>query len=52
MMVNNPCCFAMSVRSIGSEDYYIALVVGKSSPLIFGNSRPQALPILLCARAL
>lgn len=32
MMVNNPCCFAMSVRSIGSEDYYIALVVGKKFP--------------------
>ena len=28
-MVNNPRCFAMSVRSIGSEDYYIALVVGE-----------------------
>ena len=32
MMVNNPRCFAMSVRSIGSEDYYIALVVGKKFP--------------------
>ena len=29
MMVNNPRCFAMSVRSIGGEDYFIALVVGK-----------------------
>ena len=29
MMVNNPRCFAMSVRSIGGEDYYIALVVGE-----------------------
>ena len=27
--VNNPRCFAMSVRSIGGEDYYIALVVGE-----------------------
>lgn len=32
MMVNNPRCFAMSVRSIGGEDYYIALVVGKKFP--------------------
>ena len=30
--VNNLRCFAMSVRSIGSEDYYIALVVGKKFP--------------------
>lgn len=29
--VNNPRCFAMSVRSIGGEDYYIALVVGEKS---------------------
>ena len=29
MMVNNPRCFAMSVRSIGGEDYFIALVVGE-----------------------
>ena len=27
--VNNPRCFAMSVRSIGGEDYFIALVVGE-----------------------
>ena len=32
MAVDNPHCFAMSVRSIGSEDYYIALVVGKKFP--------------------
>ena len=31
MPVNNPRCFAMSVRSIGGEDYYIALVVGEKS---------------------
>ena len=29
MAVDNPHCFAMSVRSIGGEDYYIALVVGE-----------------------
>ena len=29
MPVNNPRCFAMSVRNIGGVDYYIALVVGK-----------------------
>ena len=29
MAVNNLRCFAMSVRNIGGEDYYIALVVGK-----------------------
>ncbi|MCI6945841.1 MAG: twin-arginine translocation signal domain-containing protein [Faecalibacterium sp.] len=29
MAVDNPHCFAMSVRSIGDEDYYIALVVGE-----------------------
>lgn len=29
--VNNPRCFAMSVRSIGGEDYFIALVVGEKS---------------------
>ena len=29
MAVKNLRCFAMSVRSIGGEDYYIALVVGK-----------------------
>lgn len=29
MAVKNPRCFAMSVRSIGGEDYYIALVVGE-----------------------
>ena len=27
--VNNPRCFAMSVRNIGGKDYYIALVVGE-----------------------
>ena len=32
MMVNNPRCFAMSVRSIGGEDYFIALVVGEKVP--------------------
>ena len=29
MAVNKPHCFAMSVRSIGGEDYFIALVVGE-----------------------
>ena len=29
MAVNNPRYFAMSVRSIGGEDYFIALVVGE-----------------------
>ena len=29
MAVDSPHCFAMSVRSIGGEDYYIALVVGE-----------------------
>lgn len=29
MAVKNPRCFAMSVRSIGGEDYFIALVVGE-----------------------
>ena len=29
MAVNNLRCFAMSVRNIGGEDYYIALVVGE-----------------------
>lgn len=29
MAVDNPHCFAMSVRSIGGEDHYIALVVGE-----------------------
>ena len=29
MAVDNPRCFAMSVRSIGGEDYFIALVVGE-----------------------
>ena len=29
MAVDNPHCFAMSVRSIGGEDYFIALVVGE-----------------------
>jgi hypothetical protein len=29
MTVNKPRCFAMSVRSIGGEDYFIALVVGE-----------------------
>lgn len=32
MTVNKPRCFAMSVRSIGGEDYYIALVVGEKFP--------------------
>ena len=32
MAVDNPRCFAMSVRSIGGEDYYIALVVGEKFP--------------------
>ena len=27
--VDNPRCFAMSVRNIGGEDYFIALVVGE-----------------------
>ena len=27
--VDNPHCFAMSVRNIGGEDYFIALVVGE-----------------------
>ena len=31
MAVDNPRCFAMSVRSIGGEDYFIALVVGEKS---------------------
>ena len=31
MAVDNPHCFAMSVRSIGGEDYFIALVVGEKS---------------------
>lgn len=30
--VDNPHCFAMSVRSIGGEDYFIALVVGEKVP--------------------
>ena len=29
MAVDNPHCFAMSVRSIDGEDYFIALVVGE-----------------------
>ncbi len=29
MAVDNPHCFAMSVRNIGGEDHYIALVVGE-----------------------
>ena len=29
MAVDNPRCFAMSVRSIDGEDYFIALVVGE-----------------------
>ena len=29
MAVNNLRCFAMSVRNIGGEDYFIALVVGE-----------------------
>ena len=29
MAVKNPRCFAMSVRNIGGEDYFIALVVGE-----------------------
>ena len=29
MAVDNPHCFAMSVRNIGGEDYFIALVVGE-----------------------
>ena len=32
MAVDNPRCFAMSVRSIGGEDYFIALVVGEKVP--------------------
>ena len=32
MAVKNLRCFAMSVRSIGGEDYYIALVVGEKFP--------------------
>ena len=30
--VDNPHCFAMSVRSIGGEDHFIALVVGEKVP--------------------
>lgn len=32
MAVDNPHCFAMSVRNIGGEDYFIALVVGEKFP--------------------
>ena len=32
MAVKNLRCFAMSVRSIGGEDYFIALVVGEKVP--------------------
>ena len=32
MAVDNPHCFAMSVRSIGGEDYFIAVVVGEKIP--------------------
>ena len=32
MAVKKPRCFAMSVRSIGGEDYFIALVVGEKVP--------------------
>ena len=32
MAVDNPRCFAMSVRSICGEDYFIALVVGEKVP--------------------